>query len=786
MHQRTTRTCSAELKFPAHKAIELGWQARVFLAAKLGAMRFPNFQRVLIVALSLALFSCGCKSPSSSTDPTPPLPGPQPRIESVSYKADPREPKLAEAIAHLLTVQHVHGQKIDDALSKKSFEQFLKMLDPDKLFLLASDVTELRAHETELDDDLLSGRLNVAHLASGIFAKRLKAVEGIVNARLAKDFDFSIDEYRETDSEKLEYAKTDVELAERWRKVLKLEALGRTSRMGSRIEGLEKAIKEHATKDASAFDSPEDAGKALNTLERALAKIPKTEDERLAKALEELKTSYSARFVRLADVDPLTPAANFINSLTSSFDPHTLYLPPTEKENFDISMSNSLEGIGAVLVEQEHFIAVSAIVAGGASWRQGELVAGDVIMSVAQAGEDPVDIGDMKINKVVKMIRGPKGTMVTLTVEKDDGSIKSISIVRDRVEIKESFAKGATLQLPGGPQVGYIELQSFYGDTSGRDRSARFSAEDVQKLLSIYAKRKVGGVILDLRSNGGGLLDDARKMTGYFIEEGPVVQTRLPDGTVEVLEDTDPRVQYEGQVVVLIDRFSASASEIVAAALQDYGRAIIVGPGPTHGKGTVQALLSLNQLNDNPTDPPIGYLKLTVQMFYRINGSSTQRKGVSADINFPDSFKYLETGERNLDNALPWSKVDKLSFRPWTETSWNTADLLSKSTARQAKSDYFVSLDKRAELIKKRDERTKLPLQRKRYDTLIKEQTAEIKALTPDADKMRDFFKVTPVSYASSKDDNSKASKANVKRWSEALAKDAVIAESIQILNDMM
>ncbi len=759
-------------------------------------MSFSIFRRASLGALLLTAACAApsaCSSPGSTSDPTPPLPGPSLQVgEAGDRVADPREVVLSQAVALLLKRQHLSKQEINDALSQKSYTHFLEMVDRDKLFFLQEDVDALKKSELKFDDELLSGNLRIAHEASDIFILRLKNVQANVATYLAAPLVLTTEEFRETDSEKLAYAKTDTELAARWGRVLKLEILARVSRMELRTESLTKAIAEAKTDlkgKKQTADEAEAHTKKVETLKKALAKIPTDDQARIVKAQADLQKSYSARFVRLLDVDALTPAANFINAITGSFDPHTVYMPPQERENFDISMSGSLEGIGAVLIEQDHFIGVNEVVVGGASWKQGDLEAGDLILSVTQEGEDTVDIGDMKINKVVKMIRGPKGTTVSLTVEKEDKSIKTISIVRDKVSIKESYARGVTIiGDKGQPPVGYIYLPSFYGQTRGRPTAdARFSADDVKKLLAIYQQRKIGGLVIDLRSNGGGLLDDARKMTGYFIKDGPVVQTQLPDGTVEVLSDTDSDVQYTGKVVVLIDRFSASASEIVAAALQDYGRAVIVGAGPTHGKGTVQGLLSLDQANQSPDDPPLGVLKLTVQQFFRINGSSTQRRGVTPDIPFPDSFKHLETGERDLDNALPWREVKPLPFDAWS-AQWSKEQLLAQSLKRQSKSRFFKSLEKRSELMKARRDDSRIPLRRKDYEARNKKQLDEAKALSPDDDdKRKPFFRAEPVEYTPTPADpaEKKAEAAKLATWTKNLTRDPVVNESLQILRDM-
>ncbi len=746
--------------------------------------------------LSAILFSAACavacSSSNGSKDPTPPLPTTQSEGEPASArKADPREVVLSASVAGLLRRQHLSQQKINDELSLMSYDQFIETIDRGKLFFLKKDIDALAAHKSKFDDELLSGNLRIAHEANEAFLRRLPVVEKVVNAYLSGPIDLSVDEYRETDPDKLEFAASEEELAARWGRSLKLEILGRVHRMSTSTESRTKALKKANDGKTRSGEEAEAHAKKISTLEKALGKIPKEESARLAKAQEDVKKSYSARFTRLADVDPLTPAANFINAITGSFDPHTIYMPPTEKENFDISMTGSLIGIGAVLMEQDHFIGVNEIVVGGAAWKQGELEAGDLILSVTQGDADaePVDIGDMKINRVVKMIRGKKGTTVTLTVQKEDKSIKTVSIVRDTVSIAETYARGAMIKGKGKSAVGYIHLPSFYGHTNRAAKpDDRFSARDVKKLLEIYEKRKVPGIILDLRQNGGGLLDDARKMAGFFIDKGPVVQTQLPDGTVEVLADTDPTINYTGKVVVLIDRFSASASEIVAAALQDYGRAVVVGAGPTHGKGTVQGLLNLDLANESEDDPPLGFLKLTLQQFFRINGASTQLRGVEPDIGFPDSWKHIETGERSLDHALPWREVDKLSYDMWGGKSWDVAALKAKSLTRQAESTYFTMAEKRGALMKKRRDESKIPLAQEKYKAYSKKQKDEFEALSPDEKDPKPLFALEMVDYAPKPTDPraAKEEAAKNKNWTEALSYDPVVSESVQILRDML
>jgi carboxyl-terminal processing protease len=496
-------------------------------------------------------------------------------------------------------------------------------------------VAALRKLDDQLDDQIQSGDLLLARQGEALLMERRKVVGVMVAELLAKPFDFSKPETIETDPEKLDYAPDEAALRDRWRKVLKLQVL-------QRIAAMEDGEKRG--------DDDRGAGGAPPVREE----VPTTPEGKEAKAREKVATSYQARFKRLEEGDPLGPAERFLGAVTSVYDPHSTYLAPAEKANFDIEISGSLEGIGALLGVKDHLVEVRELVPGGASWRQGKLEPGDLILAVGAEGQEMIEIADMPLDRVVSLIRGPKGTVVTLRVQKPEGRIENIAITRDVIVIEAAYARGAVLDLPDHPAMGYIHLPGFYGNTRG-DRGAtgeRNASDDVRKLLTMFEQKKLPGVLIDLRGNGGGLLAHARDITGHFIETGPVVQVRTSDGTTDVVRDDDPTIAFSGEVVVLVDRFSASASEIVAGALQDYDRAIIVGTGPTHGKGTVQILVELERLRGAPS-APLGILKLTTQQFFLVEGDSTQSRGVQPDIVLPDPSGFVESGERFLDHAIP-------------------------------------------------------------------------------------------------------------------------------------
>jgi carboxyl-terminal processing protease len=766
-----------------------------------------------------------CNSQGSSRVPpvrrTPPPAEPGTSAALNNLPADPREPILAQSIEHLLEEKHLRRMDFDDDGSRKAMAEFLKRLDGAKLFLLKGHVTELQAYADKIDDQLADGNLALARSGAALMARRRQVVAKTVARVLAKPFDFSANEEIETDPDKLEFAATEEELADRWRRMLKLQALERIARMEEVAELL--AANKSKGKANPGKPSPGNADQAgtgggsagltrpphgapvddqlaeaeIDPSEH-LEDIPDTFEGREQKARADLAKSLDGRFKRLAKLEPLEPVETLLNAVAAIYDPHTVYLAPAEKANFDIMMSGSLEGIGAVLAEDDHYISVREIVPGGASWRQGDLHAGDLILAVSQATGETVDVIDMRINQVVQMIRGPKGTVVRLTVRKSDGRIKVISITRDVVEIEEAYARGALLKVsPKAAPVGYIELPSFYGNTRAQQSgtSERNATDDVRALLERFAAMKVQGVILDLRGNGGGLLDHARDITGLFIERGPVVQTRFSDGRSQVLEDDDPSVSFSGKVIVLVDRFSASASEILAGALQDYKRALIVGTGPTHGKGTVQMLVDLDRMARDPSQP-MGVLKLTIQQFFRVTGDSTQWRGVVPDVVLPDPFAHVKSGERYLDHSIPWSEVDPLQFSPWTKSTWNSSDLAAQSVQRQAKEPAFRAVTTRGELLKARRDKSRTPLNLQVWKREREADRKALKAVDLDLDKGSARMKVEVLSYAEKPSapakaaphtapKNSSSADDRLKRWTGRLERDPWVTETLQILADM-
>jgi carboxyl-terminal processing protease len=734
--------------------------------------------RSVSFALLLAVFT-GCTSPSSVSDPrSKPTSSSVPTVPAVNdglseLPPDPREKALAEMVATLLVEKHVLRRPLDDKLSKESFPKYIEDLDGAKLLLLEANVTALSKYQGLMDDEIKDRDLVLARKGSALVANRRKVVQKLIAELLSKPFDFNKVEEMETDAKKLGFCKTEAELRERWRQNLQLQALERIQQMEDLLENKGKTSAKDKKPDPEA--------------EKLLGQIPVTPEAREEKARKEIATRFETRFVRLATLDPLEPAESFLNAIAAAYDPHTQYLAPADKENLDIALSGTLEGIGAVLGEKDHYIVVEELVPGGASWRDGRLGAGDLIIAVAQQGKAQVDVTDMPIDKVVKMIRGPRGTVVILTVKKPEGEIQTISITRDVVQVEATYARGAVLNV-GKTAVGYVHLPGFYGDVgNGPPRPGdRNATDDVRALLDEFQKRKLGGMIIDLRGNGGGFLTQARDISGLFLKHGPVVQTRDSAGKVTVLSDRDEAVSFDGNVVVMVDRFSASAAEILAACLQDYERAVVIGTG-THGKGTVQAVIELDRLLEQPGKDSLGVFKLTIEQYFRVNGGGVQWKGVTPDISLPDPASFIESGERTLFHSIPWTSVEALPFTK-VPHPWALADLDKASKERVKKNALFTKIETFGKMVKARNDDTKESLDKKTWSAKRKASKDALEAADPKLKDQKALFTLTAIGEKTPPPDPAADKKGNKKKldsWKDELVRDPWVFESLHVLGDM-
>jgi carboxyl-terminal processing protease len=679
-------------------------------------------------------------------------------IALVSYTLtvkDQKEEAIDQIIIQSLNSSHFSPKTINNDFSEKMFNLYIQHLDYSKKFLLQSDINDLKKYEHSIDDDINSGQFAFFDKSLDLINKRIDEAQGYYKEILDKPFTFAKDETMELDAEKLKFLKNKDELKDAWRKQLKYQTL---SRIVDMMESQEKAKEKSDT-----------------------VKI-KTKDELEVEARKKVLKSTDDLFKRLKKLDRNDRIAIYFNTITAIYDPHTEFFPPKDKANFDIGMSGQLEGIGAQLQEKDGSIKVSSIVPGSASYRQGQLKAGDIILKVAQGDAEPVDITDMRLDDAVQLIRGKKGTEVRLTVKKPDASTIVIPITRDIVVIEETYAQSAILK--GKKNIGYIKLPSFYADFN--HNGGRSCSADIKKELLKLKEENVDGVILDLRYNGGGSLPDVVSMAGLFIDKGPIVQVKSKLGMPQVMDDRDPAIVYDGPLAVMVNSNSASASEIMAAAIQDYKRGVIVGTSPsTFGKGTVQRFFDLDDYLPAQYEAikPLGQVKITTQKFYRISGGATQLKGVIPDITLPDPYYLLDQGEKEQDYPMAWDEITPASYQPLTP-KFSVEKLRANSEARLQSNPGFRILEDAAKRLRKQKDSTIVSLN---FDTYYAEQ----KRLKAQSKKMDELDKEIPgITVAAIKTDsmaiaNDTAKIAKVKDWYKNIRKDIYLNETIAIMDDM-
>lgn len=664
---------------------------------------------------------------------------------------------LLQILVDGLSQLHYQYHKIDDKFSQDIYKTYLKNLDNDKKFLTQDDIAELKKFEKEIDNELMLGKYQFFDKSFELMTRKTEIVSTYYKEILAQPFDFTKNETYERDDEKLEFAKNDEKLKDQWRMLLKYSTL---DILAKSLETEEKKVKDSVAYKAKTYAILE------------------------SDARKKVEKSYDEWFAFIKKLERADRWKVYVNSITAVYDPHTTYYPPVDKQAFDIEMTGQFEGIGATLQEREGFVKVAELMVGSASWRQGQLKVGDVITKVAQEGKDAVSVENMRLDKVVQMIRGKKGTKVILTVKKADGTIGEIMITRDIVVLEEKYAKSATLESPTvKKKIGYINLPGFYADFNGK--GGRSCSEDVKKELLKLQTEGIKDVVLDLRNNGGGSLADVVSMMGLFIEKGPIVQVKGREGEPYILEDKDSRVIYDGNLVVMVNSFSASASEILAAAVQDYKRGIVIGSPTTFGKGTVQQIINLDDAvsDDYKEAKPFGALTLTKQKFYRVNGGATQLKGVSSDIVLNDIYSYLPLGEKDQDFAMAWDEIKALPVKAWLEDA-KIQTLKTNSLARVKNNSTFSLINENATRIKVMRDDSKISLNLEKY-------RAEMKKDREDGKKFEDLQKNVPEIKASAlqldmtSNNETPEKKAKTDVFYKNLQKDVYLQEAMNVLGDM-
>ena len=669
---------------------------------------------------------------------------------------DPNKDKLlVELVSVVLDRLHYDPKIIDDDFSKSVYDDYIKAIDPQKRFLLKSDIEKFDQYQFLIDDQIKSSSTDFFNLTYETLISRVNDVESFYKEILKTPFDFNIDETLNIDFEELDYAADLSDHIAIWRKRLKL----------STLDGFvtKKIIQDEK-------EPSDDTEKEL-----------KSDIEIEAESRDAIRNNLKDFFVFNEDLERNDWFSIYLNAIVNQFDPHTAYLAPQAKDVFDQNISGKFQGIGARLLKKNQQVEIAEIIIGGPVWRDKLLNVGDLILGVSQTpDEEPVDISIMKLTDAVDLIKGEKGTKVYLMVKRVDGGIEQVEITRDIVELEETYAK-SSLIFQDSKKYGFITLPSFYFDLN--DYGQRNAASDIKKEILKLKNENVSGIIMDLRGNGGGSLKTAVDITGFFIDQGPVVQVKSIGGRKEVLKDQDSSIIWDGPLIILVNEFSASASEILAAALQDYNRAIIIGSKQTYGKGTVQNILSLNQFISGNTYGELGYIKLTTDKFYRISGGSTQLEGVKSDVVFPNRYSYIDIGERDLDNPLSWDQINSAQYAPLAKQIYYDKTL-ENSKNRISKNEFFNIIDEQARWVKEQQEDNTVSLNYNIYKMDLdntKKESEKFKKI--DDFKSNYRFEWLRDNVLNEEIPDEIIERRN--RWVEDLQKDLYVDEAINILGDL-
>ena len=666
---------------------------------------------------------------------------------NTSFDTNDKDKLLLDIIQYVLKRGHYQPKDINDDFSVIVFEEFIEVLDPTKRYFLESDIREFEKYRFQIDDQIKNTDLGFFNLVYETLTARQSEAAKIYKEVLSKPFDYSVTEEINVDYENQQFAANKKELKERWRKQLKYATIGTYD---SKANSKEKSM----TKEEA---------------EAAARKITKT-------TLDDF-FDFVTNELRREDW-----FAQYVNTIVEGFDPHTYYFAPEDKDKFDISMSGKFEGIGARLQKKKGEVVITEIISGGPVWRDQQIEVGDIIMKVGQDNVDePVDISGMRLDDAIKLIKGPKGTVVNLTMKKVDGTVEVVKITRDLVETEETFAKSATV-IKNEHKYGVINLPKFYIDFE--DTSKRNAASDVALEIERLKKEGMEGLVIDLRDNGGGSLQTVVDMAGLFIKDGPIVQVKSY-GTEDksIHSDKDERIQWDGPLVILVNELSASASEILAAAMQDYKRAVVIGSKQTFGKGTVQNVWPLNNIVRGNEHGDLGAIKITTQKFYRINGGSTQLEGVKSDVVVPDRYSYIDLGERNQANPLQWDKISPAEYKTW-DGYIDYRRTIASSAKRMSTNPQLKLIEENAKWLKQQQDENIVSLNYEDFkvqSSKTKEKSAYFKAIY-DYNSNLTFNSLPYEMEMFTKDSVLKEKR---ERWHKALSKDVYVEEALNVLQDL-
>jgi carboxyl-terminal processing protease len=691
--------------------------------------------------LTLLIVVFGIAAPSrSSALPKPP------------HRTPTKYEKILHDVGEMIAEIHYSPRPIDDSFSSEVFRKYLNGIDPEKKILMQSDINSLRRFQYTIDDEI-NGKAPVqfAQAVNDIYRKRLQESEALYKEILSHPFDYAKDEYVDLNDDRLDFPKNDAERKEGLRLRLKFLALEKYSELLDQAKNGKDSVTAHATKDQ------------LEAMARQ-------------KAMRSMDLYYSRLKVKANDNDRFN---EFVETIVQCMDPHTDYFPPVEKRSFDEDMSGRFFGIGASLKDDDGTIKIGSLLTGSPAWKSGQVNVGDAILKVAQGSQEPVDLTGYTIPDAVKIIRGGKGTEVRLTLKRTDGTIKVISLIRDEIVQDEKFARSVIVTTDKS-KIGYIYLPEFYADFENNNGNRCYI--DVAKELVKLKEENVDGIVLDLRNNPGGSLGDVVEMVGLFVNQGPVVQVKGREGRPMVLEDHARGALYTGPLTVMVNEFSASASEIFAAAIQDYKRGIIIGSTSTFGKGTVQRPFPLER-NSLAMDSGLGTIKLTMEKFYRISGGSTQLRGVASDIVLPDAYEHSKYREKDQPDALPYDVIAKATYTPF-RTNYNINAISSESNDRIKNNAVFNQIGVDADWLDKESDQP-YPLNIDKYrqrQQEVKDTVSHIEKLGKLSQSMNlSFLAVDSTKYNADKDKGDR-----YHAWLNALSNDIYLKETVTVMGDMI
>lgn len=670
--------------------------------------------------------------------------------------------EIIKGVKRTLSYLHYSPQEINDSFSANVYDRYMENLDPYKTYFKGSDIEAFSTYRDKMDDFFKDEDLTFYKQSVDTLYKRVDELKALTVSMLDKPLDYDSNEEFSFDYDKRKYTTTQEGWEKNWEDRLKYNILR------------DVLIMEESAQDSVAWHKKDSIGLDADEFDPRGKSFAQLETE-ARKNVKEDMSEFFRRFQKRKKGDWVS---FYVNSFTEEFDPHTVYFSPKENEDFELSMSGQLEGIGASLLDEKGYPTIKSLVIGGPAWKQGDLEVEDKITKVAQGNKEPVSVVGMLLEDAIRLIRGKKGSTVKLTVQKKDGSFKEISIVRDIIELEETFARSAVIEDDKGDKYGIIYLPSFYLNYDGNGHDA---SDDVEKEITELKKSGIKGLIFDVRNNGGGDLSECVEIVGHFIQKGPVVQAVRSDGNKKIYEDTDKAIAWDGPTVVMVNELSASASEIFAAALQDYNRAIVVGSPQTYGKGTVQTVRPLSFFMNS--EDKYGMLKFTIQKFYRVNGGSTQLKGVASDIVIPDRYTYMDINEGARETALEWDQIEPLRYKSWNKIE-NKEAIIKNSQERLALVPQVKLVDEYAKYVKSNDDDKSVPLNYAAFKADYKEKEAEGKKYEEFSD-YRNGFTLSSPAYEAELIKNDTVLKERRKEWHKNLEKDLYLKESVNVLKEL-